>query len=388
MIIAIDMRSLSQGVGGVAEYTRNIVRSLLDTESTHTYILFTNSWKKGTDFGFPKEGPRHMTLEYHIPNKLFHLSQLLFRRPQIDVLIKKRTGMKPDLLFFPNIHFASFSQLTPAVLTLHDLSFLIHPELLSFKSFWWHRFIAPRSFITRMSHIFAVSDCTKQDCVMVCNRDAQSITVTRLDSDPLFYVAGNNPIVPLAERINIVLLGAHEMRKNAPAALEAFALFLKADAAARKYVLVLVGRDTALFHTMRRRVEVIGIQKNVVFRPFCSDGDRMNLYASARLLLYPSIYEGFGLPLLEAARLHVPILSSCRSSIGEVIGDGALLVDPCNIYDIKAALSALLLADTDVNQVRMLDEALVRSAGYSWIKTAAATREVFERFGKKEEVCA
>lgn len=387
MHIAIDIRSLSDGVGGVTEYTRAVVRSLLALEDLHTYILFTNSWKGLQDFGFPKTGPRHSTVELRYPNKLFHASQMVLGRPHIDALIERRTGKRPDVIFFPNIHFASHSQSVPAVLTLHDLSFLIHPELLSFKSLWWHRLIAPRKFIARMVQVLAVSDCTQQDCALLCERDMQSITVTHLGRNPLLCSQDSAQVKSLSERTSIVLFGAHEMRKNALAAVEAFALFCKKDQAARRYTLVLVGRDGALFNKLRRRSEELTIEGSVEFRALCSDGDRINLTASARLLMYPSIYEGFGLPLLEAACASVPIISSCRASIGEVISDGALLVDPCNVHDIATALSFFISSESAEESELMVQRAHQIAHTYSWTKTAELTRSVLEKCGQTEGVC-
>ncbi len=372
MIIAIDIRALSQGVGGVVEYTRHIVRTLIETESEHTYILFANSWKGMGSTGFPLTGPHHTTLVCRYPNKLFHAAQLLIGRPYLDLLIKKRIGVKPDIFFFPNIHFASLSKQTPAVLTVHDVSFLLHPELLSFKSYWWHRLIRPKKFIARMQHILAVSNCTKNDCIAVCGKSPDDVTVTYQDCDSRFRAAS----APVTQRAAIVMFGIDELRKNALAVLEAYALLVQRDDTARRHTLILVGKGGSLSCQISRRIRELRLSDCVVLSGPLSRDDQYALYSTASIVLYPSVYEGFGLPLIEAALLGASIISSARASIGEIIQDGALLVDPCNIWDITYALQYALSDDREgIKNIQ--DAARSTAQKFSWEKTAALTRAVF-----------
>lgn len=382
MTIAIDIRALSQGVGGVAEYTRHIVRTLIQTEQEHTYILFTNSWKEIGLFGFPLTGPHHTTLVCRYPNKLFHAAQLLFGRPYLDLLIKKRVGVKPDIFFFPNIHFASLSKQTPVVLTVHDLSFLLHPELLSLKSYWWHRLIRPRKFIARMHHILAVSNCTKNDCIAVFGKTPDDVTVTYQDCDPMFREAR----VPVAKRKVIVMFGIDELRKNALAALEAFALLVQRNDLARRHTLILAGKGGYLSRRVSRRIRELGLSDCVVLSGPLSRDDQCALYSTASIVLYPSVYEGFGLPLIEAALSGATIISSARSSIGEVIQDGALLVDPCNVWDITYALEYVLSDDRDgIQSIQVAARSATQT--FSWEKTAALTRTVFTTIQSQSSIC-
>ncbi|MDP2630338.1 MAG: glycosyltransferase family 1 protein [Candidatus Uhrbacteria bacterium] len=382
MTIAIDIRALSQGVGGVAEYTRHIVRTLIETERKHTYILFANSWKGMDSLGFPQTGPRHTTLVCRYPNKLFHASLLLFGRPYLDLLIERKIGIKPDLFFFPNIHFASLSKLTPAILTVHDVSFLLHPELLSFKSYWWHRLIRPKKFIARMQHILAVSNCTKNDCIAICGKSPDDITVTYQDCDSVFRV--DSP--PVARGTAIVMFGIDELRKNALAALEAFALFVQRDDSARHHTLILVGKNGPLSRQISRRIHELGMSDRVVLSGPLSHDERYKLYSTAGIVLYPSLYEGFGLPLIEAALSGACIISSARASIGEVIQDGALLVDPCNIWGIARALE-YALSDDRAGIKKIQNAARQATQRFSWEKTAALTRAAFNTIQSKRSIC-
>lgn len=382
MTIAIDIRALSQGVGGVAEYTRHIVRTLIETEQKHTYILFANSWKGMGSLGFPLTGPHHTTLVCRYPNKLFHAAQLFFGRPYLDLLIRKRVGVKPDLFFFPNIHFASISKQTPAVLTVHDVSFLLHPELLSFRSYWWHRLIRPKRFLAKMKHILAVSNCTKNDCIAVCGKNPDDITVTYQDCDPMFREAR----APTAERKIIAMFGVDELRKNALAALEAYALLVQRNDIARLHQLVLVGKGGSLSCQISRRIQELGLSDCVILSGPLSRDDQYALYTTASIVLYPSVYEGFGLPLIEAALGGATIISSARASIGEVIQDGALLVDPCNVFDIAHALEYALSDDREGLR-HIQDAARCATQTFSWEKTAALTRSVFTTIQSQGSIC-
>lgn len=381
MTIAIDIRALSQGVGGVAEYTRNIVRTLIATEKTHTYILFANSWKNYCTDWIAPSGPRHTIVQCRYPNKFFHLAQMTVRRPCLDTLVQRMSGRKPDLFFFPNVHFAALSGATPAVLTVHDFSFMVHPQLLSAKSYWWHRCTRPSALIARMNHIIAVSDSTKRDCIALCKKSPQDITVVHHDCD---QSSQTQPADAQSShpRTYIILLGAHEQRKNAFGALEAFALLWRRNPAVRIYTLVLIAKEGSLFRRIARRIQQYEMEGAVLLFSTQSEKEKRELFARARVLLYPSIYEGFGLPLVEAARAGVRIVSSGRGGIGEVIGNGALLVDPCNVHDMEYALE-YALCDEGGGSQSIRTSAFQAAKQYSWETTAAATRSVFETVVKE-----
>jgi len=394
MIIAIDIRSLNEGVGGVVEYTRNLVAALITTEKSHYYVLFTNGFKKTRDLGLPVSGVHHETIECRYPNKFFHACQLFFGRPYLDTLVEKKTGRRPDLFFFPNIHFASVSRQTPCVLTAHDLSFSLYPEFLSSKSYWWHRLVRPRNFIAKMSHIIAVSRWTMHDLVTFYQKRPEDVSVIPIDCDPDFRrhmascrtnnlsTSGGETL--LHSRTKIILFSAHEMRKNAAGALEGYSLFHKRHPDAH-FTLVLIGKKRSIQRQYGPYIQKHGLQDHVSIVGTMTHDERMALYLSARILLYPSIYEGFGLPLVEAALCSVPIIASARASIGEVIGAGAVLVDPHNAEEIYSALNMVLSSDQKSENI-LCSAAHEAVADFSWEKAATETRAVFEMIGKENRV--
>ncbi len=378
MTIAIDIRPLQRGAGGVYEYTLNIVRALLAAETHHSYVLFSSSWKKKSDATLiPETGPHHTTLSLKYPSKAFNASQILFGRPFFDDLIFAHTGKRPDRFFLPNINFFSTRRNVPIILTVHDLSYTHYSTLLSRKSALWRTAVLPRAFMKKVNHFLAVSEWTKRDIHHTLGIQEDSITVTYLNSDPSFEESTDSADHNSSKKI-FLLFGAHEQRKNALCALRAFSLFLKRYRGKGDYFLVLTGNHRILQSMFAAEIKKNGIESHVQLRATVSKKDRIALYRKAAALLYPSLYEGFGLPLVEAARMGVPTIAGASSSIGEVMATGTLLVDPYNINEMAEALIALVASP--VLGGHIIERAQAKVCDYSWIKAAQQTREVFEQF--------
>lgn len=376
MVIAIDIRPLQEGVGGVYEYTLNIVWALLATETRHTYVLCASSWKKKIDPSLiPMSGPHHRIIEFGYPSKFLNAVLFFLGRPFFDDLVMRHIGQRPDLFFLPNINFFSIHLGTPVVLTVHDLSFIHYPHFLRKKSYLWHKAVRPLALMKKINHFLAVSEWTKRDLVQTIGIKENVVTVTHLDSDPSFahvtQVQTNNKTL-------FLLFGAHEQRKNGICALSAFSLFLKKYQGETRYALIFIGNKALLEKMYGKEIVNLGIEKYVELRTTVSYLDRVDLYKQAFLLLYPSLYEGFGLPLVEAARMGVPSIAGASSSIGEIMNSGTLLVDPYNISEMAEAMSALV--QQPALRDHIIDQARRKVQDYSWAKAAQQAREVFERF--------
>ena len=371
MVIGIDVRALQGHTGGVQEYTRHIVRSLLATEKQHQYILFSNSWNGNPPVDFSPRGPFHQTCHVRYPNKLLHASITASHRPRIDDLLYHYTGLRVNLLFYPNIHFVAHTPHIPNVLTVHDLSFHYCPDLYSRKDRLWHSAVRSRHIIEGATHILAVSQWTRHDIMATFGIGDDRITVTPLDCADEFYDHGQSD---RKQKSNLILLfGADHLRKNAEGMRAAFHHARVRSGVLKKYTLMLIGRWSGI----SRELLAAGPQSSIVFRESVSSSERIELYRRAALVVFPSFMEGFGIPLLEAARMRIPLLTANHSSIGEVIGRGAYYVDPYNIGDMSSALIELL---SDKSLVASLtDDALAAAQTFSWERTAALTRSVFDR---------
>lgn len=366
MVIGIDMRALSKGTGGVPEYTRHVVHALIDTEKTHLYILFSNSFHGDDGLALPERGPHHRLCRSRIPNKLLHCSLAIAERPGIDTLIQRKTGVRPDLLFFPNMHFLAHHARTPRVITVHDLSFEHAPDLFALKDRIWHRMIGPRAVFARSAHVLAVSEWTRRDIISRYGLSEDRVTVTPLDS-------GIGAMPPAHTRSCVVLFGGENKRKNTDAVIEAWTWLRTRANIDRRYTLAIVGN----WRRGQREVIERSIDRSIIFIDAVDEAGRVALYSRAAALMYPSLHEGFGIPLVEAARFRVPIITANTTSIGEVIGNGAYYVDPTNVRDVARALREVL-SDRELAH-DLCEEALRTVSTYSWGHTAELTRKVFEK---------
>lgn len=374
MVIGIDIRALTGQTGGIPEYTRNLVTALLSGETRHFYVLFTNAARGSDPFPFASRGPRHQVCALRYPNKILHASLCLFGRPHIDELVYRHTGIRVDLLFFPNVHFLAYSPRVPAVVTVHDLSFLHYSDLFSWKGRMWHRLIRPEHVYARATHLCAVSEWTRHDLEMSYGTNRARITVTPLDCAEEF---GQGAVEDDGDstRNLILLFGADNPRKNTGGVCEAWSDVCRhLPSLAGKYTLVLIGRDCTRIQRMVRQSACAHAPIRV--RGLVSNEERLLLYRGAGALMYPSIMEGFGIPLLEAARTRVPIIAANHSSIGEVIGTGAYYVDPYSRTDMSKALHEVL---TDAPlRTALVNDAETAAQRFSWQKTAERTRAVCE----------
>jgi len=228
MNIAIDIRCLMEREPtGVGEYTLNLLRAIFAQDKENQYLLFYNSAKNVSDVlpAFNEANVRLCGFSY--PNKLFNLSLKFFKRPQLDLLIQKKFGVKPGIFFFPNI---SFQQTRcPYIITCHDLSYALFPEFLSLKKRLWHRIINPRKLFQRAKAIIAVSENTKVDLTNHYQISPSKIEVI-YSGIPVTPPLDNNALVEVKAKFKlpekfILAVGTVEPRKNIDILITAFAAF-------------------------------------------------------------------------------------------------------------------------------------------------------------------
>jgi len=266
------------------------------------------------------------------------------------------------------------------VLTVYDLTTSFFPQNFVLK----HRIVfgsfVPLS-IRKADHIVAISESTKRDIVEHFKIPDDRITVVhgaaedrfRRPADPARLAAVREKY-RLPERY-ILFVGVIEPRKNVPGLLEAFASIAQRI----PHHLVVAGglgwKYDSVFTTVRR----LGLGERVVFPGFIADEDLVPLYQGAELFVYPSFYEGFGLPVLEAMSCGVPVVTSNLSSLPEVTGNAAELVDPQDIGQIAEAMHRVLT--DEVRRRRMVQEGMARAADYSWDAAARTLLGVYRSVG-------
>lgn len=379
MRIGIDIRCLAEGKRtGVDEYTRKTLAWLFETHPSDSFVLFFNAWKKRPrDFSWASRYPNVILKTYSFPNKLLNLCLWYLRYPKLDRLIG---GV--EVYFVPNINFVAVSRRCRLVVTAHDLSFEYFPEAFSWKQRFWHYIINFRGLLKRADAIIAVSQSTKADLEAVYKILADKISVIRSGVDLEFRPLSRNA----AELFNvqkkyklpykfILSLGTFEPRKNTVALVTAFEAFCRVyPELAKEYHLVLAGaygwksdelKEAVLSSPVREKIHCLG---------YVEPQDKPALYNLAHVFVYPSFYEGFGFPPLEAMACGTPVITSHVSSLPEVVGSAGVLIDPYRPDDIVNALAAIL-GDATYRET-LSKKGITRAGTFQWSETARKTYSV------------
>lgn len=287
-----------------------------------------------------------------------------------------------DLDLLHGLAFATpLSCACPTVVTVHDLSFLRFPN--AFRRF--NR--SYLSFITRIStrraaRVIAVSESTRQDVIRFFGVPGERVVVVPNGVAEAFRPADPAAVADfrrnkgLPERF-ILFLGTLEPRKNIVRLLEAYALWLheRPTSAKDAPTLVIAGAKGWFYETIFARVNELRLDERVIFPGFVPTEELPWWYRAAELFVYPSLFEGFGLPVLEAMACGTPTITSNASSLPEVAGDAALLIDPEDTEGLAGAL-ARVLAEPEV-AAKLRAAGLRQAARFSWARTAAQTVGVY-----------
>ncbi len=179
----------------------------------------------------------------------------------------------------------------------------------------------------------------------------------------------------------LLYLGGFDQRKNLSALLRAFALLVSKQPQARLVIAGrLPGRDSPLFPDPRRLVGELGLEERVIFTGWVAEEDKPALLSGAVAFVFPSLYEGFGLPALEAMACGTPVVASNRSSLPEVVGEGGILVEPTDVEALAEAMETLLV--DDVLRAELRPRALAQAARFSWEQTALETLAVYRKVAR------
>ncbi len=373
MKIGIDARPLMQPhYSGVSEYTFQLLAHLFAHDHANTYTLYANA-RKNLEHHIPNFAAANVTTHVdHLPNKLLNLSMRCLNAPTLD----QRVG-GTDIFFCPNVNFAAFSKTSKVVVTVHDLSFLRHPELFDLKHRLWHSLSAPHKLLRRADHLIAVSEHTSRDLTELLGIAPEKISVIHEGVHPDFATPPNSQECErVREKYNLpddylLFVGTLEPRKNIDSIIAALTPEMPP--------LVIAGKKGwkygPIFEAARRT------RGAVRFLEYVDAADKPALYAQARIFVWPSLYEGFGLPILEAQAMGVPVITGAHSSLLEVAGDAALLVNPDHIHEIQSALTQLL-ADATLRD-SLVSKGYANVKRFSWERAAQQTLQVFEHLIQK-----
>jgi len=377
---------------GVEEYTLGLLESLFKLDKKNEYILFLNSWKKPNfDFSVFSVYPNVRLKRLKIPNKLFNFFSWYLAWPKIDHIAGGFASTRggADVVFLPNIIFGSVSRSAKVVLVVHDLSFERHSEYFSRKRRWWHMFINTRRICLAADKLIAVSQSTKQDLIDLYGIKNGKIEMIHSAVSADFKIIGRNDFQLVATKdkyslpYNFILsLGTIEPRKNIIGTVRAYnSLQEYARKNSRddllKYELVIVGESGWNAREIFSEIENSPFKKKIRVINSLPHNDKPYVYNLASLFVYPSFFEGFGFPPLEAMSCGVPVVTSNNSSLPEVAGDAAILIDPDKPDEISNAMRDIL-TDKELRS-DLIRRGLKKSQEFNWTITAQKTLDIFNK---------
>lgn len=340
--IQVNTRFLSHDLTGVQRYTTEIL-DRLDISVT----CFSPQW-------WPAKGVLgHFWEQFALP---FLVDEGLFWNPTC-----------PGPVASPN-----------QVITVHDLTAVDHPEWFDWKYALWHRMLTPL-VLRRCRHIISVSDYTKQRIQQRYGICGEKITVIHNGVDRRFAPADEGAVNRIRHKLDIpagpyiLSLSAIEPRKNLRRFLRAWEH--AQNAVDQSVTLVLAGGQGR--STIFRNFSVDNPPSNVHFTGYVDDDLLPALYTGAEAFIYPSLYEGFGFPVLEAMACGTAVLTSDVTSLPEVAGEAAILVDPRSEHDIKYGITKLLR--DDALRSRLQKKGKERASSFTWDESVQKTEDLFRK---------
>jgi glycosyltransferase involved in cell wall biosynthesis len=375
MKIGIDVRPLLESkAGGISVYTEKIIKNILQIDTQNEYLLFSNSYKGSTENIENKfEGSNSKLHPFNYPNKFLNASFRFLDKPKIDKMIG---GV--DIFFAPNINFLALSSNLKKVITLHDLSFLLYPKFYSTKGRFWHKAVNVKKLVGQFDKIIAVSEHTRNDVMEILNVNGDKVERIYPGVDSQFYNSiSEEKKSSIHDKYNlpqnyILSLAALEPRKNIEMVIDAFEKF--------KYNsdihLVLVGAEQGSEQQIKRMVLDKKLEKRVHILGYIPTEDKPTLYQLAKCFVYPSFYEGFGFPPLEAMSCGTPVIASYSSSLSEICESSAILIDPHNIEELVEAFGQVLNSTEYAEELSQMGRR--QATKFSWENSAKETLKLFQ----------
>ena len=362
MHVAIDARLAHYTAGGIAHHTLHLARALAQIAPTDRFTLLRSVKQRG---GLPGAKNLRSTPLLTPPHHRFEQLVLPFEVARV----------RPDVLHCPDF-IPPFRRTCPAVVTVHDLAFLRFPETLTAESRRYYGQV--RRAVQSAERTIVVSAVTARDLAELLDLGPERVRVVHNGLDPRF----RQPADPAAtarlrarwalEPPYLMFLGTLEPRKDLPTLLRGFAAV---RAQHPDLLLALVGRRGWLYEPIFAEIEVLGLRDVVRTIEDAADADLPPLLDGATAFAFPSRYEGFGLPPLEALARGVPSVVADTSSLPEVVGDAALLHPPGDHEALAAALLRLL--EDQALRAELSSRGPVQAARFTWERAACETLAVY-----------
>ncbi len=365
MRIAVHAKVLSEEqLNGIGVYTYNVLKALSRIDTKNDYTLYSNQ-----------------PIVHRLQAENFNENIVSF--PALWSYLRfpfEFISNKYDLLFVPKEMVPPIKR-PKTIVVCFDLMGLLFADRISMKGkvhFW----VATHYALHVADKIIAISESTKTDIIEKCGVDPDKIMVTPLGYDEELYQPrqDKNSIQKIKAKYGVTanyILNTSSLlwyRKNIPRLIKAFHA-----CKSRMHIdlqLVITGKKGEAYGEVVNLLHALGLEKDVILTGYVPSQEMPFLLNGAEALVFPSLHEGFGLPLVEAMACGCPVITSNCSAMPEVVGDAAILIDPYNEEEIEAAMTKVV-GDAEL-RIRMKGKSLARARQFSWERTARKTLKVFE----------
>jgi glycosyltransferase involved in cell wall biosynthesis len=363
MRIGLDCRTVTAPKTGDRTYALNLLRALARTDAENEYYLYTWEPTTLTEVGSSRFHPVLLPA-----SPRWTWTPLVFPRD----LARRRMDLAHVQYIIPP------STPVPIVSTIHDIAFRRFPALFPLK----HRLLLNLLIPTAARNAAAVitgSESTRRDLIELYEVEPERITVTPYAADPIYQPMDRDEArQAVRKRLRVPVpyllsVGVLQPRKNLPRLVRAYNRIARGI----PHRLVLVGKEGWAGEALQQAISEAPPGREPIFTGYVPDADLPALYAGADLFVYPSLYEGFGLPPLEAMACGTPVITSNTSSLPEVVGDAGVMVDPLDTEALADAIVSLLNDERRRNE--LAEAGPKRAAQFTWDRTARETVEVYRR---------
>ena len=374
MRIAVNTRLLQKDkLEGIGWFTHETLRRIVEKHPEHEFIfIFDRSWSE--EFVFAS----NVSATKVFPPTRHPLLIILWFELMLPIKLRR---LKADLFLSPD-GFLSLMSSTPQLGVMHDINFKHYPKHLPAVYRWYYNFFFPL-FAKKAKRLATVSEFSKADIISQYNIAASQIDVV--------YNGVNTSFGPLPEAEVMayrsaktdghpffIFIGSLQPRKNLPNLLRSFETFKSQTSSATR--LLIVGERKWWNKELQRTFEGMTFKEDVVFTGRLNEVELNRALASSIGLVYISFFEGFGIPLLEAMKCEVPVITSNITSMPEIAGEAALLVSP---FDVGSIASAMLMLDEDVDlRLALVEKGRDQVKQFSWERTADALWNSIEKATK------
>lgn len=354
---------------GVSHYIEQLLQHLAQIDQTNRYDIYTTRGLTATALGLPANFAVRPS-RWPTINPRVRIPWEQFLAP----LLLRRSGAH---LFHGTLNVAPWGSPVPTVITIHDLAFIRFPYTFRAHNRTYLD-VATRTSARRAAAILAVSEHTKREVVGLLGVPPERVIVTPDAARAHFQPPDPATLEAFRQQHNVpeqfvLYVGTLEPRKNLPTLLEAYSQVARHSRAP----LIIGGGKGWLYGPVFQRLEALGLRDRVQFIGYIAEEDLPLWYAAATIFVFPSIYEGFGMPPLEAMSCGTPVVTSNSSSLPEVVGNAGLMVPPTDADALAEAIMRLL--DNEGLRREMRHRGLQQAQSFSWRTTAERTLAVYER---------